>query len=610
MKKIAIGCCLFVQLVVFGQQKKTIFTYSQVKKKFEQLQFRNPDSSKIYLDQILAHKNQLHDTLVAKAYNDYGVYYAITNRDSLAIASFNTSIAYFGDHVKSIAGEYINIANVYKNAGKYDKALAYLKKALVLFEEEKEERGIALVYGDMSANYYYQLKSDEAVTYALKSIDYFKKSNDFKFLAIQKFRLANMYSKMENFQFAIKLYKECMPEFEKEKQTNPNFYLSKLNLGDCYFELNQLDQAITYYQEASKGLKAINNTEFYSLAIGRLGKIHLEQKEYSKAQKELSIAFYASYDIQSPRVMEVATDYINVLRLEGETALIFQIIQKMEAFPDATIFNIEDKMYFLQEKAVFYKSQKLFQLATAAFEQMNELKDQLYDMKAEEQAKDLQAKYQNQIQSQENEVLEAKVVNNRILMVLICFFAVVIGFGIYYYYKIKYYKISLKANRAEVLEQEQELLKAQAAFDKQNIKNLDEIAELKQRELTALTMQFASMQETFAEIMKKSTAEEGNNQLINNIKSALSQKDYWSEFVMKFSQVHPDFSTNLKAKYPTLTQKDISFCTLIKLNLSNKEIANMMQVSHASIISKKYLLKRKLQLTDEQDLMAIISSIN
>ena len=267
-------------------------------------------------------------------------------------------------------------------------------------------------------------------------------------------------------------------------------------------------------------------------------------------------------------------------------------------------------MYFLQEKAVFYKSQKLFQLATAAFEQMNELKDQLYDMKAEEQAKDLQAKYQNQIQSQENEVLEAKVVNNRILMVLICFFAVVIGFGIYYYYKIKYYKISLKANRAEVLEQEQELLKAQAAFDKQNIKNLDEIAELKQRELTALTMQFASMQETLSEIMKKSTAEEGNNQLINNIKSALSQKDYWSEFVMKFSQVHPDFSTNLKAKYPTLTQKDISFCTLIKLNLSNKEIANMMQVSHASIISKKYLLKRKLQLTDEQDLMAIISSIN
>ena len=89
----------------------------------------------------------------------------------------------------------------------------------------------------------------------------------------------------------------------------------------------------------------------------------------------------------------------------------------------------------------------------------------------------------------------------------------------------------------------------------------------------------------------------------------MSQKDYWSEFMLKFTQVHPNFNTNLKAKYPVLSSKDISFCSLIKLNLSNKEIANLLQVSHESVITKKYLLKKKLSLTAEQDLFQVVNSI-
>lgn len=122
-------------------------------------------------------------------------------------------------------------------------------------------------------------------------------------------------------------------------------------------------------------------------------------------------------------------------------------------------------------------------------------------------------------------------------------------------------------------------------------------------------MQYASLQETLNTIISESPKAEANSKLIKNIKNAISQTDYWSEFIIKFSQVHPNFHQNLKAKYPSLTQKDSSFCTLIKLNLSNKEIANMMQVSHSSIISKKYLLKRKLGLKEDEDLIAIISAI-
>jgi DNA-binding CsgD family transcriptional regulator len=70
-----------------------------------------------------------------------------------------------------------------------------------------------------------------------------------------------------------------------------------------------------------------------------------------------------------------------------------------------------------------------------------------------------------------------------------------------------------------------------------------------------------------------------------------------------------NFNTNIKDKYPVLTSKDISFCSLIKLNLSNKEIANLLQVSHESVITKKYLLKKKLALSPDQDLYQLINTV-
>lgn len=609
MKYITLWTCILIQIYAFGQQKGKPFRYNQAKAKFNELQFSNPDSSKIYLDQILANKTKLHDTLIGQAYNDYGVYYAITRRDSLALVLFNTSIEQYKKYPKDVAGVLINCANVYKNAGKYDKAIVNLNKALAIFKAEKYPRGIAIVYGDLSANYYYQLKNAQAVNYAIKSIAYFEKINDSKFLAIQRFRLANMYSKLKNLQFALKLYQECLPEFAKDKINSPNYYLALLNIGDCYFELKQHDKAAVYYQDAATGLKAINNTEFYILASGRLGKIYSEKKKYTLAKELLQASFNDAYNLKSTRLMEISTDFMFVLRQMGELNAMQQVIQKMDVFPDQSIFNLEDKLYFQKEKALYYKSQNNFQMANSSMESIIQLQDSIYQLNAQQQADEIQAKYQTKIQKQENTLLENQVKNNRIFSVLFSLLFVIIALGVYYFYKIKFYKLNLKAKRAEVLEREQALLVAQSKFDKQNIKNLDEIAELKQRELTALTMQYASLQETLTSIIKESPKAEANSKLIKNIKSAISQTDYWSEFILKFSQVHPNFHQNLKAKYPTLTQKDSSFCTLIKLNLSNKEIANMMQVSHSSIISKKYLLKRKLGLKEDEDLATVISTI-
>jgi DNA-binding NarL/FixJ family response regulator len=144
---------------------------------------------------------------------------------------------------------------------------------------------------------------------------------------------------------------------------------------------------------------------------------------------------------------------------------------------------------------------------------------------------------------------------------------------------------------------------------------LNEALVTKERELTALTMQLANIQDSIVSMIDKAavdlkeTKDSKFQTLAKDIRGILSQKDYWSEFMIKFTQIHPNFNANIKEKYPVLSSKDISFCSLIKLNLSNKEIANLLQVSHESVITKKYLLKKKLALSADQDLFQVVNSI-
>jgi DNA-binding CsgD family transcriptional regulator len=166
------------------------------------------------------------------------------------------------------------------------------------------------------------------------------------------------------------------------------------------------------------------------------------------------------------------------------------------------------------------------------------------------------------------------------------------------------------------LEAKNNLSQSQDLFLKDQNLQLNEVIVSKERELTALTMQLANIQDSIGLLVDKASLELKENKeskihsLAKEIRSILSQKDYWSEFMIKFTQVHPNFNTNIKTLYPMLSSKDISFCSLIKLNLSNKEIANLLQVSHESVITKKYLLKKKLALSADQDLFQIVNNID
>lgn len=88
----------------------------------------------------------------------------------------------------------------------------------------------------------------------------------------------------------------------------------------------------------------------------------------------------------------------------------------------------------------------------------------------------------------------------------------------------------------------------------------------------------------------------------------LKNEDYWKEFNLYFNQVDKKFIDKLTKKHPDLTKNDIRLSSLLRLNLSTKEIAFLLNISTRAVEQSRYRLKKRLKLDKEEDLLKYISS--
>ena len=150
-----------------------------------------------------------------------------------------------------------------------------------------------------------------------------------------------------------------------------------------------------------------------------------------------------------------------------------------------------------------------------------------------------------------------------------------------------------------------------------NIENDKKIVELKteslQNEITLKSKQLANTamalvkkNEALQEIKKELLLHKNSfdnsytfKRLQKRIDNSIGHEDEWEIFEYNFKQVHEEFFNQLKSKFPHLTHKDLKICAYIKMSLSNKEIAPLMNISTRGVETHRYRLKRKLQLEND-----------
>ena len=175
-------------------------------------------------------------------------------------------------------------------------------------------------------------------------------------------------------------------------------------------------------------------------------------------------------------------------------------------------------------------------------------------------------------------------------------------FFTHYFYRQHYKRHKQKVDK----EKEKELALLQLENDRtvmklQNDKLQTEV-ESKNRELAATTMNIVRKNELLLSIKEALTGSDNTKAVLHIIENNINSEGDWEHFQEVFNQTDRDFLIRLKGLHPDLTPNDIKLCIYLRLNLSSKEIAPLLNISTQSIEIKRYRLRKKLFLTRNQNL--------
>jgi DNA-binding CsgD family transcriptional regulator len=175
----------------------------------------------------------------------------------------------------------------------------------------------------------------------------------------------------------------------------------------------------------------------------------------------------------------------------------------------------------------------------------------------------------------------------------------------------------------EYSEKEREYIRQALISEKEIItmKNEKLQTEMKQRdkELANQAMNIVRKNEIFTNIkeellnLKKSAGDSNVNEKIVSIISRINKEVGHSKqrevFDKAFDEVHETFLDRLKSRYPVLTPTELRLCAFLKMNISTKEIAPLMNISVRGVEICRYRIRKKLGIDRNTSLTGFLINL-
>jgi DNA-binding CsgD family transcriptional regulator len=185
------------------------------------------------------------------------------------------------------------------------------------------------------------------------------------------------------------------------------------------------------------------------------------------------------------------------------------------------------------------------------------------------------------------------------------FFLILIATGIIVFLR--------KINKRDklLMQTREQLLKVEEEQKKLKEMQMQNELEYKESQLTAMALQMMQKNELLQELKERIEQNKpGDDSQLNKIISkGLNHDKEWTDFNSYFESINKNFYSRLKSAYPEISPNDLRICALIKLNLSIKEMASILNISPDSVKTARYRLRKKLQLNSEDNLTDFILSL-
>ncbi|OKS86956.1 triple tyrosine motif-containing protein [Mucilaginibacter polytrichastri] len=190
------------------------------------------------------------------------------------------------------------------------------------------------------------------------------------------------------------------------------------------------------------------------------------------------------------------------------------------------------------------------------------------------------------------------------------------------YYIVRYiYRQKLRRHQNHIqqiyIRDKQEAIKQETLLKEQEIiriknEQLQTDLESKNRELSNSTMNIVYKNELLQKISEeiaelkddkgRKLSPEQMRKIQKVIDEGMNDERDWNLFENSFNEAHENFFKKIKTQYPDLVPNDLKLCAYLRMNMSSKEIASLLNISLRGVEIRRYRLRKKLSIEHDKNL--------
>lgn len=362
-------------------------------------------------------------------------------------------------------------------------------------------------------------------------------------------------------------YEEALIEYERLKELSSELNFKRghmaygINTGTIYNLLGKFKNGADSYRLAIKIADEFDIPLSLSDAKSGLSKSLLGLGKIKEAEREFTEALKIAEDIES-------LDKQLIAHKVGK-----EIYQKKKSL-DKTVYHLE------------------------AIQALN---DSIFQLEKAKQIDELQTKYETSKKDAKIQILNKNAQLDRakksVLWIGIGLLSLLAG-GIIYGQIQRRKRIQEKAQREQQIEREKR-------------QRVEQDLEFKKKELISKALQLASKNEFLQSLEKevstlKSSVDGKVSQTSQKITRMIHNDSLddqeWDQFQKEFSSIHQYFIDKITKEYGDFSNHEWRLISLLKMNLSSKEIANILRISPDGVKKARYRLRKKINLESEIDI--------
>lgn len=518
--------------------------------------------------------------------------------------------------------------NVFRMTGNYEAAEECYLQALNFFESTRDYVNMHSVHINLGNIHIDRQRYQRALYHFLKAMDYDTLIREPSPRALNRMAIGVVYMALgdlfsgfdENktrqyYEFSILYFRESYQIFHSDGHLMGICY-SQYNLTEAFLALQQWEKADSVLNTISGCEKFSDRFLLISGILNRAKLLH-SKGETDKALQTLKPLWDLKESERAEHFYDAMMYMANILRSEGYNDSARAVMTRVHQWYDQHRYH--PRAY--QTAAILAEwltEDGMKESAMNFLHKANELIRVVVNEITNEIAEELTIKYQTEILRTKLDYSESlrKLQKHRytiIIIILILLLIIAIG-SLVLLNNVRKKNAALRqlaeqkavsletTNKLQTAELQKEKLQHQLVQQEVAFYSLKEIAMLTLIEkITKKLTPFVSRlkckadQQVFSQILNEIRQESG----VNNL----------TQYDNVIKQVHGDFFERILKINDTLSRRELYFCALLRMNLSSKDIARLLNIEVSTVDRTRFNIRKKLDLSPKQNLNAFLMSL-